>query len=289
MTSAQHLDTPRAIRVTELPLSRQEFRQIADLLRQETGISLAETKLDLVQGRLGRRIRELRLGSFAAYIDLVNGPEGLDERPLMINALTTNLTGFFREKHHFDFLGDTVLAALAQQRRPSERRLRIWSAACSSGEEPYSIAMTVATRLPEMRQWDARILATDIDTDMVAFGRAGIYDSTRVQPVPETLRKRFLKPADAPDAFEVTDALRELVAFRQLNLLQTWPMRGPFDVIFCRNVVIYFDKDTQRSLFDRFADMLTPGGYLFIGHSESLFRISDRYDHLGRTIYQVRS
>jgi chemotaxis protein methyltransferase CheR len=276
-------------RIVDFPLSRREFSKIAGLLHRETGISLADTKLDLVQGRLARRIRALGLGSFAQYIAVLDGPEGASEQPWMINALTTNLTGFFREKHHFDFLADTILPALTQRRNGGSGRLRIWSAGCSSGEEPYSIAMTVASRLADLRKWDARILATDVDSDMVAFGRTGVYDATRISPIPDNLRRRFLSPVDGSDAMEATDSLRSLIAFRQLNLLQTWPMRGLFDVIFCRNVVIYFDKDTQRKLFDRYADILVPGGWLFIGHSESLFRISDRYDHLGRTIYRTRS
>jgi chemotaxis protein methyltransferase CheR len=289
MSSSLSTDARLTRNAADFPLSPHEFAIIADMLHRETGINLGKTKRDFVEGRLGRRLRALRLDSFTQYLALVDSAQGVDERRLMINALTTNLTGFFREKHHFDFLGNTILPDLAQRASQAGRRLRIWSAGCSSGEEPYTIAMTVATRLPALQTWDARILATDLDTDMVTFGHAGRYAMARTEPVPEALRRRFLIPVEEDDTMEVTDALRALVAFRQLNLLQTWPMRGLFDVIFCRNVVIYFDKETQRTLFNRFADLLVPGGWLFVGHSESLFRLSDRFEHLGRTIYRAKS
>jgi chemotaxis protein methyltransferase CheR len=269
----------------QFPLAADEFAQIAAMLRQETGISLVESKTDLVQGRLARRLRALGLGSFAEYLEIVRDPEATDERRQMINALTTNLTSFFRETHHFDYLGDTILPEIARDRQSGASRLRIWSAGCSSGEEAYSIAMTVCAKLPEWQRWDARILATDIDTNMVAAGRAGEYEASRAETVPESYRKRFLlRPVNG--TVQVADGLRDLVAFRQLNLLGSWPMRGRFNVIFCRNVVIYFDKPTQRTLFDRFADILTPNGWLIVGHSETLFRLSDRFKNLSRTIYR---
>jgi chemotaxis protein methyltransferase CheR len=269
----------------QFDLAPEEFAQIAAMLRQETGITLANSKMDLVQGRLARRLRALGLNSFAAYLEIVTSPEAVDERRQMINALTTNLTSFFREAHHFNYLGDTILPEIARNRLSGSSRLRIWSAGCSSGEEPYSIAMTVCAKLPDWQRWDARILATDIDTNMVATGRAGRYEASRAETVPESYRKRFLLRLDS-GTVEVADILRDLVAFRQLNLLGAWPMRGRFNVIFCRNVVIYFDKPTQRMLFDRFANILIPGGWLIVGHSETLFRLSDRFEALGRTIYR---
>ncbi|PPQ29302.1 CheR family methyltransferase [Rhodopila globiformis] len=269
----------------QFDLAREEFVQIAAMLRQETGISLANSKMDLVQGRLARRLRALGLGNFAQYLEIVTDPEAADERRQMVNALTTNLTGFFREAHHFDYLGDTILPEIARTRPAGSSRLRIWSAGCSSGEEPYSIAMTVCAKLPDWQCWDARVLATDIDTNMVATGRAGQYEASRAGTVPESYRKRFLLRLDS-GTVQVAEVLRDLVAFRQLNLLGAWPMRGRFNVIFCRNVVIYFDKPTQRTLFDRFADILAPGGWLIVGHSETLFRLSDRFEALGRTIYR---
>ncbi len=202
----------------------------------------------------------------------------------MVNAITTNLTGFFREPHHFETLARNIIPELARSNSHG-RRLRIWSAGCSSGEEPYSIAMTVLSALPQRNQWDALVLATDIDTNMVATGQAGLYDGVRTEPVPPELRRRYVRPVDQ-DVMEMAPELKRIIRFKPLNLLQPWPMRGMFDVIFCRNVVIYFDKDTQRALFDRYADILKPDGWLFIGHSESLFRVSDRFSHLGRTTYR---
>ncbi len=266
----------------EFALTARDFDAIRARVREAAGIVLGDTKRDLVYGRLGKRLRVRGCTSFADYLAFLDGPDGVDEQVELVNALTTNLTGFFREPHHFEALAKTVLPELAQA---PGRRLRIWSAACSSGEEPYSIAMVVHKSLPEIRSWDARILATDIDTDMIATSRAGIYDAAKAAPIPrEIARGRVLK-ADA-DMVEMSPALKELIRFRPLNLLGPWPFQGPFDVIFCRNVVIYFDKETQCRLFDRFADMLPLGGWLFIGHSESLFRVSDRFQHLGRTIYR---
>ena len=269
------------------PLSAAQFATIAALLHGEAGITLGPNKRDLVHGRLARRLRALGCPDFARYIRLVNEPGGEDERRSMINALTTNLTGFFREPHHFEFLTSDILPELVRE-HGGARRLRIWSAGCSSGEEPYSIAMAVHSGLPDIERWDARILATDIDTDMVAAGRSGRYEASRTERVPLKMRQRYLVPAPNGDAVLMAEALRSLISFKCLNLLERWPMQGPFDVIFCRNVVIYFDKETQRTLFDRYADLLKPGGWLFIGHSESLFHISTRFEHLGKTIYRKK-
>ncbi|MFC7478229.1 CheR family methyltransferase [Dankookia sp. GCM10030260] len=265
----------------DVPFTEADFAAIVALVREHSGIVLSTSKRDLVYGRLRRRLRTLRLASFAAYRTMLDGPDGGAERVEMINAITTNLTAFFREAHHFEHLAGHVLPAL----RPGPGRLRIWSAGCSSGEEPYSIAMTLAAAIPDFGRWDARILATDIDTNMVSLAAAGRYAADRVAPVPADYRRDHLRRLD-DGQMEMSPALKALIAFRPLNLLDSWPMRGPFDAIFCRNVVIYFDKPTQRVLFDRFADLLVPGGHLYVGHSESLFRVSERFTHLGRTIYR---
>ena len=264
-------------------LSDRDFKRIVLIVRESTNINLTDGKRNLVYGRLGRRLRTLGFSRFEDYCDLLESPEGEAERELMINAITTNLTGFFREQHHFDFLEQTILAGL-RDRPPVRRRLRIWSAGCSSGEEPYSIAMTLRAALPDLDRWDARILATDIDTNMVEHGDSGRYDPRRAEAIPERFRGRFAM--NKGDFVEMSHELRDLIAFKPLNLFDPWPMSGPFDVIFCRNVVIYFDKKDQKILFERFADILSPGGWLFIGHSESLFRVSERFKHLGRTIYR---
>ena len=267
--------------VGDLALTDEDFGAIATMVRSHAGIVLGDSKRDLVYGRLRRRIRTLGLASFAAYRACLAGEEGAAERVQMINAITTNLTGFFREPHHFAFLEDRLPEAV----RRSGRRLRVWSAGCSSGEEPYSIAMSLRRAIPDIDNWDARILATDIDTDMVAHAAAGRYAMDRIAAIPPDLRKAYTHRND-DGRMEMDAALKDLIAFRPLNLLEDWPMQGKFDAIFCRNVVIYFDKPTQRVLFDRYADLLVPGGLLFIGHSETLFRVSERFQHLGRTIYR---
>ena len=262
-------------------LTGEEFRAITVMVKQASGIVLTDAKRELVYSRLRRRLRALNLDSFGAYLALVKDPGSGEERVRMINAITTNLTSFFREQHHFDFLADEVLPALPRARR----RLRIWSAGCSSGEEPYSIAMTLHRAMPDLESWDARVLATDIDTDMVAAGAKGHYAMERAAAIPAELRRAHVRRIDA-ETIEMGQELKDLISFRQLNLPGPWPMKGPFDIIFCRNVIIYFDKETQRALFDRYADMLTPSGHLFVGHSESLHKVTDRFRHLGRTIHR---
>lgn len=265
----------------EAPLTAEDFQAIIAIVRKSSGIVLTAAKRELVYSRLRRRLRALNLDSFAAYRAIVEGPDGADEQVRMINAITTNLTGFFRERHHFDFLGNGLLPALPR----TERRLRIWSAGCSSGEEPYTLAMTLRRSMPDIDQWDARILATDIDTDMVAVGSAGQYPMERAAAIPEELRRAHVRRIDS-ETVGMAPELKALIAFRNLNLLGPWPMKGKFDVIFCRNVVIYFDKATQRSLIDRFAELLVPNGHLFVGHSETLHNITDRFHHIGRTIHR---
>jgi chemotaxis protein methyltransferase CheR len=265
----------------ELALSTEDVRAIVAMVREASGIVLTDAKRELVYSRLRRRLRVLGLDSFATYRALLDRPDASEERVQMINAITTNLTGFFREAHHFAFLGDDLLPRLPRTRR----RLRIWSAGCSSGEEPYTIAMTLYRAMPDLQDWDARILATDIDTDMVATAAAGRYQIQRAEAIPADLRRAHVHRID-DDTIEMGRELKSLITFRQLNLLGPWPMAGPFDIIFCRNVVIYFDKPTQRTLFDRYADLLTPDGHLFVGHSETLHNVTDRFAHVGRTIHR---
>jgi chemotaxis protein methyltransferase CheR len=268
--------------IGDFRLTPEDFNAIAALVREVSGIVLGASKQDLVHGRLRRRLVALGLRSFAEYRQVLAGPDGDAERVRMINAITTNLTAFFREGHHFDILAEELLPRLPR----GSRRLRIWSAGCSSGEEPYSIAMTLHRALPDLSAWDARILATDIDTDMVATAAAGRYGPDRTQAIPTALRSRFVRRVDA-ETGEMSAELKRLISFKQLNLLDGWPMRGPFDAIFCRNVVIYFDKATQRELFARFAEMLAPHGLLFVGHAETLVNVCDRFAHLRRTAYRL--
>ncbi len=264
----------------EFSFSDDNFRFLAGLAHARTGIVLAEQKKDMVYSRLARRLRALELADFGQYCDMLQSPAGTGEMTNLINALTTNLTSFFREKHHFDHLA----GMLAQMQQSGARRLRIWSAGCSSGMEPYSIAMTARTTLPDIDRWDARVLATDIDSNMLSAGIAGEYPAADVQGVPAPMRKQF--SALPGDRIVMGEQLKKMIAFKHLNLLESWPMKGPFDAIFCRNVVIYFDKETKTRIFEKFARLLPAGGLLYIGHSENLNGISDAFTPVGRTIYR---
>ena len=268
----------------EFSFSNEEFRFLADLANRRTGIVLAEHKKDMVYSRLVRRLRALKLKTFAEYCELMQGAEGDDEIGNLVNAITTNLTSFFREKHHFEHLRDHVLAPLAS-RPPSPKKLRIWSAGCSAGMEPYSIAMTVKSAFKDLKSWDAKILATDIDTNMLRTGMTGDYAAEQYDNIPASCRGEVTK-LDKEDRIRMSDEMKSLISFKPLNLLEPWPMKGTFDAVFCRNVVIYFDKPTQAKLFSRIADLIGPGGWLYIGHSENLFKVCDRFELVGRTIYR---
>ena len=266
----------------EFPMTDANFTRLKEIAYHLTGITLSDHKKNMVYGRLARRLRKLNLANFSAYLQLIEG-EQADEQTEFINAITTNLTSFFREQHHFTHLQTEVIPKLMRNNMAS-KRIRIWSAGCSTGEEPYSIAM-VMSGFASLRSWDVRILATDLDSNVVQRASQGIYDVERAENIPADYRK-FLQFNGQNAQVRVKKAVRDLITFRQLNLLHAWPMKGPFDVIFCRNVVIYFDADTQRKLFDRYADIIRADGDLYIGHSESLHNISQRFKSRGRTIYQ---
>lgn len=273
----------------EFPFTWSDFRQIAALVHSQAGIVLTESKVNLVYSRLAKRLRAIGLKTFREYCALVQGEDGVDERQTMIAAMTTNVTRFFREAHHFDYLRDEVLPGL-KRAALAGKRVRIWSAGCSSGEEPYSIALTLLAMIPEAGRLDVRILATDIDPNMIARGRAGIYDQKLIESIPREMRGRFLSPVEEGGAatHQINSELRELVRFNELNLLEPWPMRGKFDVIFCRNVMIYFDEPTQNSIWSRFAELLPPHAPLFIGHSERIATDKQPFDLIAQTTYRRR-
>jgi chemotaxis protein methyltransferase CheR len=272
----------------EFLFTNDDFNAIARMLYDDAGIALAESKASLVYSRLAKRLRALGLESFRDYCQLVAGSEGLSERQNMLAALTTNVTRFFREPHHFDHLKTKVLPDLIA-RAKARGRVRIWSAGCSTGQEPYSIALTILDALPDAANYDIRLLASDIDPNVVATGRTAVYSDEAVQPVPAKLRDRWMVRVKdgGRDAWGCGEEMRRLVSFRELNLMGNWPMKGTFDVIFCRNVVIYFDEPTQARIWSRFAPLLNPGGRLYVGHSE---RVSDmaRFDTDGLTTYRLR-
>ncbi len=268
----------------EFPMTDRNFAQLKSYAYDNTGINLSDHKKEMIYSRLARRIRTLGLENFDQYCALIESKKS-PEHSDFINAITTNLTAFFREPHHFEFLANTAIAEV-KARHTKDRRIRIWSAGCSTGEEPYSIAMTINSELGAA-PWDTKILATDLDSEVLATATHGVYHGDRIENLSvENQRRYFLKERDGHGNVKVKAGLQRLISFKRLNLVEDWPMRGPFDIIFCRNVVIYFDKEIQRNLFERFADILVDGGYLFIGHSESLYRITDRFQSLGQTIYQ---
>jgi chemotaxis protein methyltransferase CheR len=278
-------DTQTMMRLREFEFGTEDFEALRKLVKQITGINLSDQKRELVYGRLARRLRALQLQSFAEYREVL-ARDGGQEIAQFCNAITTNLTAFFREPHHFDYLRDQVLAPMANS--GAARRLRIWSAGCSTGEEPYSLAMTILEALPDIRRWDVRILATDLDSDVLERGRRGVYTEERLKNLTLQRRSRFFLERREREglSYEATPELKSLITFKQLNLMQLLPMRGPLDAIFCRNVVIYFDKDTQRELFARVAQLQQPGNLLFLGHSESLFKVSEQYALIGKTVYR---
>ena len=273
-------------REKEFHFTDKEFKFISDLVGERTGIVLSSAKRQMVYGRLSRRLRQLKLTKFSDYCDLLTS--GHEEELIeFTNAITTNLTAFFRENHHFEFLKKTVIPELIRN-NAGTKRIRIWSAGCSSGEEPYSIAMCMREALPKSSGWDVKILATDLDSNMVERGKSGVYTTERVEGLTPERMKKWVKKGtgDNADKVRMSEDLRDMITFKELNLMEAWPIKGPFDFMFCRNVVIYFNKDTQRILFDRYADLLSPKAHLFIGHSESLNKVTERFDLLGKTIYQ---
>jgi chemotaxis protein methyltransferase CheR len=274
----------------EFPLTRRDLVEIAAMIYADAGIYLNDTKASLVYSRLSKRIRQLGLKSFRDYCTLVAAPHGAGERREMLSFLTTNFTRFYRENHHFDHLREAILPGLLA-RAKAGGRVRIWSAGCSDGQEPYSIALTVLGLIPDIASYDFRILATDIDPKIIAKAKAGRYDAHAVETVPAALRSQWIQDVGgAPDQrFQVTQPVKDLIAYRELNLMTAWPFKGPFDVIFCRNVVIYFDEPTQARIWERYLEMLAPQGHLFIGHSE---RVSGpakaSFDNTGITTYRKK-
>lgn len=268
---------------SEFAFTDEDYRTIVELVHRISGIALGPNKYSMVYARLGRRLRELKLTNFQDYCDLLRADPAGEEILVFTNAMTTNLTRFFRENHHFEHLANDVLPSALRQNK--DKRLRIWSAGCSSGEEPYSIAMTLADHFPELSKWDARILATDLDTNMLSRGAQGRYAADAMAEVPEQTKARhFSMTADG--SAQTKDNLRRMVAFKPLNLLHPWPMKGPFDAIFCRNVMIYFDGPTKTELVQRFARLLRPGGILYVGHAETLLDLQNVYRLEGRTTYR---
>jgi len=270
----------------EFEFTRADFERVRGLIYDRAGISLADSKQEMVYSRLARRLRANGIGSFASYLDSLEAGRMPAEWESFTNALTTNLTSFFREAHHFPLLAEHVLKA---RTRHAGAPLTIWCSASSTGEEPYSIAMTVCEAFNTLTP-PVQIVATDIDTNVLATASAGVYPLDRVDKMdPARLRRFFLKGKGSQDGLvRVRPELRQLITFRQLNLLADgWDVKGPFDAIFCRNVMIYFDKATQRKILSRFVPLMKPDALLFAGHSENFLYVSDALRLRGKTVYEL--
>ncbi len=274
----------------EFRLSEREFSRIRERVYTIAGISLSDAKRTLVVSRLSKIVRALGLPGFDAYIDYLDMRGRPEDDQDFVNALTTNLTRFFREDHHFEHLSTFVGSLVARPRRMGKGgrpRLRIWSAGCSTGQEPYTIALSLLAAYPELKRWDFRILATDIDSNVVARAATGLYPASELNGL--SAQRTMLFEKAGPGEIRIPEEARELVAFKLLNLIEPWPVSGPFDAIFCRNVAIYFDKPTQGTLFDRLGQVLAPDGFLYIGHSENLQAVSKGFRLVGKTVYQRKA
>lgn len=256
----------------DVELSPTDFTLLTDFIKKEAGLVYSKDKTSLVRSRLVKRLKSTGVADFQKYYQLITSPDGASEKQEFISALTTNVSHFFREAHHFEALRAEVLPVL-KERVKTGHSVRIWSAGCSNGQEPYSIAMSLLHFDPDFALNDVKILATDIDPVVIEFAKRGLYHQNQIEGLPTDYLKRFAweAPHD-PSEIQMSDALKKLISFRRLNLLNRWPMTSKFDAIFCRNVLIYFDEATQNALWPRFSNALSSDGVLFIGHSE---RVSD--------------
>ncbi|HEY7878653.1 MAG TPA: protein-glutamate O-methyltransferase CheR [Gemmatimonadaceae bacterium] len=278
-------DAPVALVAALIPALRpHEFRRLRALLYGSCGIRLRQGKEELVRSRLGRRVMDAGTPSFGAYLDAVERDVAAGryaELGTLVDALTTNQTAFFREPAHFEYMRDVLLPALAAGTRP----VRVWSAGCSTGEEPFTLAVLLREHLPADRYAGARILATDVSSRVLEKARAATYSARALTAVPALLRRRMFDARPNGDRFVVRADLRAIVRFARLNLMREWPLRGPFDAIFCRNVMIYFDAPVRQRLIERFWALLAPGGHLFVGHSESLGAMTHGLRYVQPAVY----
>jgi len=273
----------------KISLSDEEFEKLRDLVYKISGISLANTKKELVISRFSKRVKALKLNSFSDYYELLVSPGGFSEVQNFINSITTNKTDFFRESHHFDFIVSTFIPQIVAAGKPV---VRIWSAACSTGEEPYTIAMVMSKYLCEPHGIPVKILATDIDTNVLKTAARGVYDSHAIGQVPEKYLKRyFLRGKDDNfGLYKIKEEIRKMVTFKQLNFIAPeYPITSTFDIIFCRNVIIYFSPETKKMVVGKLFRYLNEGGYIMMGHSETLFNMIEGLVYLKNTVYQKRA
>lgn len=270
---------------TEFRFLDGDFQLICELIYERAGIKLNDSKKPMVYSRLARRLRALGFATFSSYLGFLKSSPESDEWELFTNALTTNLTSFFRESHHFDILSERL-----PEWQQASGKVSIWCCASSTGEEPYSIMMTAVQCFASLNP-PVSLLASDLDTNVLDKAKQGVYALERVSDMDESLRQRFFLRGKGSQAglVKVRRELRDAINFKQINLLaNSWPIDTKFDAIFCRNVMIYFDKPTQRTLLERFVRLLKPHGRLFVGHSENLQHVSDLWMPCGQTVYRLR-
>jgi len=277
-----------ALTVQSADLSEKDFHKIGDIVYEHCGINLHKDKKELIRARVSKRFRLGNFKTFSEYIKYVLEDKTGKEFSILIDSLSTNLTGFFREPQHFDFVRSEFLPLLLERKKKKRNlKIRAWSAGCSSGEEAYSLAMILLEATQGTNQWNVRVLANDISTTMLEAAQKGIYEKERVEPVPSLLRQKYMIPHHKGnhEVFEVNQILRDTVTFKHMNLVKHWEISEALDFIFCRNVMIYFDKHTRAHLVNRFYDLLDSGGVLFTGHSESLIGIDHKFSYVKPTIY----
>ncbi len=270
-----------AEQLSDIVLSKRDFARVKNLLYNYSGIDLHEGKEALVRARLMKRVRKLGVGSFSEYLDYVESEASGAEFLALVDVLTTNKTSFFRESQHFDFLNEEVIPKM------NGREYRWWSAGCSSGEEPITLAMNLLENSACGKRFKVKILATDLSRDVLRKAKTGLYTPENLRDMPDYfLRKYFEKPAGVQNGFQVSDAVHSMITYGRLNLQEAWPLKGPFHIIMCRNVMIYFNRQTQQQLVSRFYDLLEPGGYLFLGHSESVTGKNHGFINIRPAVYQ---
>lgn len=276
--------------VREDDLTDELFKKICKYVYDHARISLGKNKMELVRARLGKMIRQRKMSGYREYYKWMESDTTGEAFREVMNAISTNLTAFFRENDHFKFMTSTMLPQIESRgvRSGGKIRLRGWSAGSSTGEEVYTISMVISEYMQRRDDWDVKLLATDIDTEVVATGQRGIYAKDRIKGIPLPLIKKYLDDAvDAKGnpAYRMKEQLRRMIAFRHLNLFSDWPFKNKFNFIFCRNVMIYFDRPTQENLINNYYNHLAPGGYLFIGHSESLSGVNHKFEYVKPTVY----
>ena len=270
----------------EFKFTEKDFNNLRKIANAHTGIIVTDDKYDMYYARLVKRLRLLGLKSFSEYVEYLKNNKA-SEFTIFIDSITTNLTSFFREKHHFEQLKTEIIPNISR-RSDAGSGIKVWSAGCSTGEEPYSIAMTMLESMHLMSNRLPKIVASDIDTTVLKTAAAGIYDISRVEGLDKSIKKRWFArgKGEKSGLVKVSKKLTEIIEFKQVNLMQSWPHKEKFHIIFCRNVVIYFDRPTKQKLFSRFADQLVDGGYLILGHSESLQGLSDQFETIGKTVFK---